>query len=213
VLCTYRYLISWQNHNSASHSSWLEPKRFPGTPWYRRMLDSFTIFGPDRRPMSVVHYLLIVANAIIISGGSQITGGSETVADFKTNLSRAKAMRVAGQAIFLSMTVFLGYCLFDTIKTCKRDRGGRVHPTLRVLLAIWPLLVVRGVYGVLLPVVSALNYFSPSNYDEHGLTDRFVIIEYVLGTSMEWTACALLILTYATSRNDPKSADLKVEIV
>jgi hypothetical protein len=38
-----------------------------------------------------------------------------------------------------------------------------------------------------------------------------VISEYVLGTSMEWTACALLMLTYATSRNDPKSADLKEE--
>jgi hypothetical protein len=161
--------------------------------------------------MSVIHYLLIVANAIIISGGSQITGGSETVADFKTNLSRAKAMRVTGQAIFLSMTVFLGYCVVDAIKTCKRDRGGRVHPTLWVFLAIWPLLVVRGVYGVLMPVVPMLDYFTFSNYDEDGLTDRFVISEYVLGTSMEWTACALLMLTYATSRNDPKSADLKEE--
>lgn len=30
-----------------------------------------------------------------------------------------------------------------------------------------------------------------------------------MGTTMEWVSCALLILTYYTSRNDPKKGDLK----
>src|ERR1700689_4631203 len=68
VLCTYRFLISWQNHNFASHDSWLEPRFPPGTPWFKRLISSFTIIGPSRRPMSVMHNLLIAANAIIISG-------------------------------------------------------------------------------------------------------------------------------------------------
>ena len=35
---------------------------------YRKFLLSFALFGPNRRPMSVMHNLLIGANAIIISG-------------------------------------------------------------------------------------------------------------------------------------------------
>lgn len=68
VLSTYRFLISWQNHNTAAHDSWLEPRYPPGTPMYQRFLQSFTLFGPNRRPMAGMHNLLIGANAIIISG-------------------------------------------------------------------------------------------------------------------------------------------------
>ena len=84
-----------------------------------------------------------------------------------------------------------------------------VHPMLWILLCVWPLLVARGVYGVLSPVVPAFNYFSVSNYDENGLKNAFVVSEYLLGTTTEWTSCALLMLTYVTSRNDPKRADFE----
>ena len=154
--------------------------------------------------MSIIHNLLIAANSIIISGGSQLAGGAKTVQEFQSGLVRAKAMRVAGQSVFLSINVFLLYCIYDAIKQCKRENSGRVHHTLWVLLAIWPLLFVRGLYGVLSAVLPAFNYFSPSNYDSEGLTDAFVISEYILGTTMEWTSCALLISTYLASRNDPK---------
>lgn len=64
VLCTYRFLISWQYHNLPEHNSWLEPRRPPGIPWYTRFFQSFSLLGSQRRPMSVIHSLLIVANAV-----------------------------------------------------------------------------------------------------------------------------------------------------
>jgi hypothetical protein len=30
-----------------------------------------------------------------------------------------------------------------------------------------------------------------------------------MGTTMEWTSCTVLMLSYVTSRGDPKKADLK----
>ena len=35
---------------------------------FKRFLLSFAIFGPSRRPMAIIHNLLIGANAIIIAG-------------------------------------------------------------------------------------------------------------------------------------------------
>ena len=64
VLCAYRFLISWQYHNLPEHNSWLEPRRPPGIPWYTRFFQSFSLSGKNRRPMSVIHNLLIAANAV-----------------------------------------------------------------------------------------------------------------------------------------------------
>jgi len=209
VICAYRFLISWQNHNCAEHESWLERRHPPGTPILTRFLDSLVLFGPRRRPMSVIHYILIGANAIIISGGSQLAGGAQNVYEFNSKLVHAKAMRAAGQSLFLAINVFLLYCLYDAIRQCKRENSGRVHHTLWILLATWPFLFVRGVYGILSAVLPAFNYFSPSNYDAEGLTNAFVTSEYILGTTTEWVSCALLMCTYVTSRHDPKKIDLE----
>jgi hypothetical protein len=159
--------------------------------------------------MAIMHNWLIAANAIIISGGSMLAGGRDDVRDFDASLTKAKAMRVAGQSIFLIINIFLLYCIYDAIRKFKHERGGRVHRTLLLLLATWPLLFVRGLYGILASVVPAFNYFSPSNYGEHGLVERFVISEYILSTTMEWASCTLLMMTYITSRNDPKKGSLK----
>jgi hypothetical protein len=140
-----------------------------------------------------------------------LAGGRNNVLEFDADLPKAKAMQVAGQGIFLSINVYLLYCIIDTIHDYKREHPGRrAHPTLYILLAVWSLLIVRGLYGILSAVVTTFNYFSPSNYGEHGLTDGFVISEYILSTTMEWTsACALLMTTYYTSRNDSKKGNLK----
>jgi len=160
--------------------------------------------------MAIMHNFLIGANAIIISGGSMLAGGHNNVRQFNANLHTAKAMRLAGQSIFLTINVFLLFCIYYAIRQFKREHpGGRVHPTLYLLLATWPLLFVRGLYGILSSVVTAFNYFSPSNYGEHGLTNNFLASEYILSTTMEWSSCALLMLTYVTSRNDPKKGGLK----
>src|SRR5271154_6238393 len=117
VLCTYRYLISWQNHNFTKRDSWLEPQHPPGTPFRRRFLDSFAIFGPKRSPMAIVHVLLICANTIIIIGGSELAGGTKDVNNFKL-LTRARALRVTGQSVFLGVNAFLLICEGLTIRQC-----------------------------------------------------------------------------------------------
>jgi hypothetical protein len=205
VLCTYRFLISWQNHNTLQHDSWLEPRHPPGMSLSKRFLASLS-FSKPYQPMSIMHYWLIGANAIIVAGGSLLAGGRQY---FEQNFSKARAMRVAGQSIFLAINVFLLYCIYDSIIQFRRERGGAVHRTLLLLLAVWPLLFVRGLYGILSSVVPIFNYFSPSNYGAHGLTVGFVVSEYILSTTMEWSSCALLMLTYITSLDDPKKGDLK----
>ena len=60
-------------------------------------------------------------------------------------------------------------------------------------------------------VLPAFNYFNPDNYGDKGLKDSFLASEYVMGTTMEWVSCSMLMATYITSRNDPKKADLEAE--
>ncbi|GLB41454.1 hypothetical protein LshimejAT787_1000540 [Lyophyllum shimeji] len=209
VLCTYRFLISWHYHNFECHDSWLEPRHPPGTPWYKRFANSFDLSGSKRSPMGIMHYFLIAANAIIISGGSSAAGGQTNAKDFNANISKAKIMRTVGQSIFLTINALLLVCICQAIVQYRRERPGKkVHPTLLILLAAWPLLFVRGVYGILAGVYPSFNYFNPNNYGEHGLTDAFVISEYILSTTMEWTSCALLMLTWVASRNDPPKVPL-----
>ncbi|KAF8075316.1 hypothetical protein FPV67DRAFT_628901 [Lyophyllum atratum] len=210
VLCAYRFLISWHYHNFESHDSWLEPRHPPGTPLPKRFLASLSLFSAKRSPMTIMHYFLIAANAIIISGGSKLAGGSDNAKDFDSTVAQAKAMRAAGQSIFLSVNALLLACIIQAMIQHRREHpGGQMHRTLYILLAAWPLLFVRGIYGILSGVYPPFNYFNPDNYGEHGLTDGFVISEYILGTTMEWASCALLMLTYVTSRNDPPKLPLK----
>ncbi|KAJ8509557.1 hypothetical protein ONZ45_g8296 [Pleurotus djamor] len=77
------------------------------------------------------------------------------------------------------------------------------HPTLLILLVVWPLLVVRGCYGLLGPFIGPFDYFNDDNYGEHGLTAEFVTYEYVMSTTMEWTICTLLVLSYWTEKRWP----------
>ena len=141
-----------------------------------------------------------------------LAGGNQSVQQFNSNLKTAKAMRAAGQSIFLSINIFLLYCILDTIRQSRRENPSKgTHPTLLLLLAAWPLLFVRGLYGVMSGVLPAFNYFNPGNYGATGLLDSFVISEYIMGTTMEWASCTLLMLTYLTSLNDPKKADLAAE--
>jgi len=210
VLCTYRFLVSWQCHNSVTHDSWLEPRHPPGTPFFERFIDSFRIFRKDKpaRPMAILHTLLVFANTVIIVGGTLLVGNNAQQA--VQHIPIARDMRVAGQSVFFCITIFLLYCIIDSIRQCKRDHPNTcVHPTLYLLLAAWPCLFVRGLYGILSSVVTMFNYFAPSNYGPNGLTNGFVISEYLLSTTMEWTSCALLMMTYVSSRNDQKKGNLK----
>ena len=140
-----------------------------------------------------------------------MAGGHNSVSEFNRNLKTAKAMHAAGQSVFLTINIFLLYCIVDTIhQLCRKNPGRGTHPTLLILLTIWPLLFVRGLYRVMSGVLPTFNYFNPNNYGEIGLTTSFIISEYIMGTTMEWTSCTLLMATYLTSRNDPKKADLEM---
>ncbi|KAG6810623.1 hypothetical protein H0H92_011091 [Tricholoma furcatifolium] len=208
VLCAYRFLINWQYHNLEAHDSWLEPRLPPGTPFRQRLQDSFTLFGRKRRPMAVMHYLLIAANIIIIVGGSKLS--NTTASNYASLIHQAKILRTVGQAIFLTMNCILLVCILLTMRQYHREQlGTKVHRSLFLLLAAWPFLFVRGIYGIMSSIYNPFNYFYWGNYGANGLKDSFVITEYVLSTAMEWSACALLMSTYITSRNDPPKPPLE----
>jgi hypothetical protein len=116
-------------------------------------------------------------------------------------------MRNAGQSVFLSFNDFL-FCIFREI--CIQDKPLlAVHPTPFVLLAVWPLLLIRWLYGLLSGLLPVFNHFDSRNYTADGLSGAFVVSEYILGTPMEWTSCLLGMFTYFTPRNDPRKAYLK----
>jgi hypothetical protein len=122
-----------------------------------------------------------------------------------------KALRTAGQAGLLTVNILFACCIVNTTRQSRRENPGkRTHPTLLLLLATCPLLLVRGVYGVMSGVLPAFNYFNPDNYGESGMTSSFVISEYIMGTATEWISCTLLMLTYFTSLNDPEVDDLEL---
>lgn len=79
VICTYRFLISWQNHNRFNQRSTLEPHFSSKKDKSKAAVRSFAIwpllwfFVPSRlreNPMIPVHNLLYIGNILIIAGGS-----------------------------------------------------------------------------------------------------------------------------------------------
>jgi hypothetical protein len=212
VSALLHYIIAWQIRYTKDRQSWIVPPWPPGTPFLERLKDCFCFFGPKRRPMFFVQFFLNSANGLIIGGGSLLGSGissTTTLEMFQLHLLRGvtpKAMRGTGQALLLCLNLFMLYCVIDAMRQWRRERPDRpVHPTLQILLIAGSFLVVRGVYGVLGAVLPAFNYFSPNNYDEGGLTQKFLISEYLLGATMECLACLLLMYTYFTSRDDPPS--------
>ncbi|KAG6809506.1 hypothetical protein H0H92_015994 [Tricholoma furcatifolium] len=207
VLCAFRFLVSWQYHNLEARDSWLEPREPPDTPYLQRIRNSFRMFGQERRPMAFMHYLLVIANCLIVVGGAMLAGSPSGKKGQRLSLQKAKAIRAAGQAIFLAINGVLLLCILWTMRK-TRSEGKRVHPTLFLLLAAWPFLFTRGIYGVMSAIYNPFNYFYAGNYVKDGLSDSYVISEYLLATTMEWTSCALLMLTWYTSRNDPPKVPL-----
>jgi hypothetical protein len=158
--------------------------------------------------------LFIVSYHLSIIGGTSVNPGtadSGTNQQPNRNIPAAKWQCVVGQALMLVVNIFLLYCVVETIRQSHRENPGkRTHPILLLLLATCPLLLVRGVYGVMSGVLPAFNYFNPDNYGESGMTSSFVISEYIMGTATEWISCTLLMLTYFMSVNDPEVDDLEL---
>ncbi|KAJ7822955.1 hypothetical protein B0H13DRAFT_2376365 [Mycena leptocephala] len=223
VLCAFRFLVSWQQHNLASGTSWLEPRETsdPNAPKPNksRKLLVFIFLGPfalliyRNNPMVAIHSILVIANVAIIIGGSYLAGADYnnlTSPDTQKRLQVSKVTRTAGQGVFLACNALLLFAILQTIHTNLRhgDRsqrtrvGPRIHPTLILILLAWFPLMVRGTFGILQSAIFQLSYFNPDNYTETGFKPSFTLIEYGLGVLPEFLTCVILNLTYFTSRND-----------
>ncbi|KAJ1017732.1 hypothetical protein NDA16_005051 [Ustilago loliicola] len=111
VVCTARFLIAWQRNHWGGYS-WLEPidpsKERGG--WRQRFARMFqwkkSSKSASQTAVVIVDWLLAGANAIIIVGGSfsaaAYSDGSLSQSQIRSKLDAAKAMRAAGQAIFLA---------------------------------------------------------------------------------------------------------------
>ncbi len=162
--------------------------------------------------MGFIHSYLVVANTLIIVGGTMVSRGSGDSEGFESDPQRiqtSKILRTVGQAIFLIINIALLLGILMTayqarVESNRQDEDEETskypHPTLIIIFVVWPLLIVRGFYGLLSPFVDPFNYFVLDNYDSHGLTLKFITYEYVLGTTMEWLSCASLIGTWWTEK-------------
>ncbi|BGP43941.1 hypothetical protein JCM10449v2_007998, partial [Rhodotorula kratochvilovae] len=184
IICAFRFLVVWQQDRLGI--SWLEP-RIPKSLPRRAKLQAHL-----RAPLATVHWALIAANALIISGSSVLAGtiGEEDGADLQDRERRGKALRVAGTAVFLVIVQgFLLLCL-HAMRRHGRDR------TLALVALTWPFLTIRGVYGIVAVVLPAYSYSSAAAYTSTGFTSRFLAGEYAMGTAPEWIACGLLLATH-----------------
>ncbi|KAJ9474884.1 hypothetical protein PHBOTO_004750 [Pseudozyma hubeiensis] len=238
VVCTARYLIAWQR-NQWNGYSWMEPvdqsKKDGKSAFLKRLKGMFQWktsgdHPPSNRWIMTTDWLLVAANAIIISGGSlssaAYTDTHLSPSQVRSKLDASKAMRAAGQAVFLTINVALLVCIVVTMRQHiqgryedadmhttrtsteeKRQQSPRRpwygHLTLLLLVTAWPFLVVRGIFGVLQAVLPDLNYFNSEVYDANGLTQQFVIEETCMVTMMEFISAAILTTTYWASRSDP----------
>ncbi|KAJ7270267.1 hypothetical protein C8J57DRAFT_1065917, partial [Mycena rebaudengoi] len=159
VMCVFRFVISWHEHNLPSRSSWLEPRDPPGTKKFstKALVDSMKLSYYRDHPMMCLHLALILANVAIVVGGSFLAGANFTDAEDKRaqmRLDLSKILRTAGQGVFLACNAILLGILLLTIRNNLRDgdsrrKKGSVHPTLYLLLISWFPLMVRGAFGVL----------------------------------------------------------------
>ncbi|KAJ7205863.1 hypothetical protein B0H12DRAFT_453454 [Mycena haematopus] len=173
VLCAFHFVVSWHQHNLPGGVSWLEPRRGAGPMLDRRaqaqrtlaflFLGPFALlFYPDNITASF-HMTLVLANTAIIVGGSFLANAN--LADFDSpdtqrRLHISRVSRTSGQSVFLGNNAFLLFVLVLTARNDRRARGGRVHPTLVLLLIASIPLIVRGTYGVLQSADFNLSYYN-----------------------------------------------------
>lgn len=151
-------------------------------------------------PRYTLHYILIAANALLVAGSSMLAGLSgEELATETNKVNTSKALRTAGQAIFLACTVMIT-CLTVYQYVVRKVRTSVVY----CLMAVAPFLWVRGIYGVLSIYIDDMNYLAITNYFSSSSHQKLTIFEYVLGTSMEFITAVILLNTYWVRSPDPE---------
>lgn len=142
------------------------------------------------------HWLLAIANGLIIAGGSMLR--SIKVQDYDSDrltINASKIMRCTGQAVFLLLTILLICSMLRTIFVRKLKKYD-----IYFLLSTSPFLLVRGIYGLLACVINKMDYYEMSNYDVDGFSVYFITTEYCLATSMEFIAASILLGLYFMER-------------
>lgn len=149
------------------------------------------------------HFLLIPANVLIIVGGTMLTSVDPEEINTSPKVKTSKAMRSAGQAIFLLQTIL---AIAAAIHGALYENLWQTNAIKAVFFAA-PFVTVRGIFGVMSIYIKAMNYFDISNYSAHGLNSNFVTYEYVLATTMEFIAAIIYIGIYYVERAKGKEND------
>ncbi|KAJ8456599.1 hypothetical protein ONZ45_g18656 [Pleurotus djamor] len=200
VLCAYRFVIAWHEGHFVSGHSWLERKQ-ESRAMGSSLLGGNIVSGgdADESTIKISNIMRTLGQALFLGINIVLLG---IVYFTIRQANRENAMEVSNEGISLQPIPPHSY---STLKD-QQTQEARVpvepaarpsqspHPTLLILLVVWPLLVVRGCYGLLGPFIGPFDYFNDDNYGEHGLTAEFVTYEYVMSTTMEWTICTLLVV-------------------
>jgi hypothetical protein len=171
--------------------------------------------------MTAIHWILIASNTIIVIGGTRTNTSDSSFSNYQSRLHISGIYRAVGQTCFLVINIGLGWFLWisknqdnvdGTISTrlvkvfrVPSDYGLQdghvprrgIHPTLWILIAAWPLLLVRGIFGLLQSQVRLINYADVGAYQGDGkggigFKKEFLVLEGVCAILMEWGACSLL---------------------
>lgn len=161
-------------------------------------------------PKDAFHYLLIAANALLVAGSAMLSGMTAEELDLEANkVTTSKGLRATGQIIFLVLTIGvagLTYYNYYYKKLHTRAMG--------CLIASFPFLLIRGIYGVLSIFIDDMNYLVITNYFSGAAHRKLTIYEYVLSTTMEFVAALILLNTYwirSPSRSDTKPSDTSLQ--
>ncbi|CEP60795.1 uncharacterized protein LALA0_S01e19130g [Lachancea lanzarotensis] len=182
VWCVFRFLIAFQN--DLLGESWIEPKRKGKT-----LREFYRVSAAY--PILYFHYSLAAANALIIVGSVQGVNSHSTDQASK-QINSGRILRDVGTALFIAwVVVFAVFCARTYPLVQNRNQMHFLHI---LSFTVLPLLI-RGIYGILASEINQWNYGLPQSYDDQGLKPGPLTAEYVLGTSMEWTTCLLLLCT------------------
>lgn len=183
-------------------------KRIKQCPLRRGLKRAYEIFSY----FLAFYILLIAANGMVIGGGTMMSSASELDPDgseYKSRLNTSRILRGTGQSLFLALTVLVVLI----VTSCYKYARMRNRITIVLILAC-PFLIVRGIYGVLSIFVPSIDYFNFSNYSERGMSNKFLVAEYCMSTTMEYVAASLLLLSQClqlTINSTPESYDLTTE--
>lgn len=214
ILCTL--YLTCKAQQEVHGTSWIKPtkgevkiRQSKCTNRWKKRLAWFTY-------ARVFHLLLIPANAIIIAGGTMLTSVNPQDINTSSKVHTSKALRTAGQAIFLLQTAI---AISAAVFGAMFENLWHTVSIKAVFLAA-PFVTVRGIFGVMSIYIKSMNYFDIGNYSKDGLTSKFVIYEYVLATTMEFIAGVIYVGTYYLERAkrgregvDKEAASMKSNIL